>query len=86
LSNKAVAAFFCLFFISLGCAHAQETGHDTLETIASTPAVSTGTPAVELPETYFDFGEMMDGNDYIHAFLIWNTGTGILEIQKVLPG
>jgi hypothetical protein len=49
-------------------------------------AQTTGTPAVELSETTFDFGVVREGNDYIHAFKIRNTGTGVLVIRKVLPG
>jgi len=49
-------------------------------------AQTIGTPAVELSETIFDFGLVNEGIDYLHAFKIRNTGTGVLEIRKVSPG
>jgi hypothetical protein len=46
----------------------------------------TGTPRIEIPETFFDFGELNDGDDYVHSFTVRNLGTGVLEIEDVLPG
>ena len=43
-------------------------------------------PTVELSETVFDFGRVSEGNDYVHAFKVRNTGTGVLEIRKIIPG
>jgi hypothetical protein len=51
-----------------------------------TTVQANGMPAVEVSETAFDFGVVKEGNDYIHAFKIKNTGTGVLEIKKILPG
>jgi len=48
-------------------------------------AQTEGKPTVEVPETVFDFGVVREGNDYIHAFKIKNTGTGVLTIRKILP-
>jgi hypothetical protein len=81
-----IAAFLWIFLVPLDCAHTQETGKEIPKPEIALAGVSTGTPAVEIPETSFDFGEMKDGNDYVHAFAIWNTGNGVLEIKKVLPG
>jgi hypothetical protein len=87
------------FLVPLGCAHtpdslgsmpknqetatAQTNGTPTQETAT---AQTNGTPAVEVSETAFDFGEVTEGNDYIHAFKIRNTGTGVLVIRKIFPG
>jgi Protein of unknown function (DUF1573) len=64
-----------LLVIAWGCAHTA---------IAS--EVMIGTPALEVPEWYFDFGEVKEGTVYLHAFVIRNKGTGVLEIKKVQPG
>ena len=87
------------FLVLFGCAHtpdspgsipehqeaatAQTNGTPTQEI---STAKANGTPTVELSETIFDFGLVSEGNDYIHAFKIRNTGTGVLEIRKILPG
>jgi hypothetical protein len=81
-----IAAFFWIFLVPLSLAHAQAAVNDTSGTEVSLATVSTRTPVVEIPETVFDFGEIRDGDDCVHAFTIWNLGTGVLEIKKVLPG
>ncbi len=43
-------------------------------------------PSAEVPEKSFDFGEMYEGKEYAHPFVIKNTGNAPLEIKKVLPG
>jgi len=83
---RIIAAFLWIFLVPLGCAHTQETGNETPKPEIALASVSTGTPVVEIPETFFDFGNVTDGNEYVHAFAIWNRGTGSLEIKKVLPG
>jgi len=54
------------------------------------PAVASeaaeGTPALAVPEWYFNFGEVKEGAEYIHPFEIRNVGTGVLEIKTVKPG
>ena len=86
MRNGIIAAFLWIFLVPLGCAHTKETGKETPKPEIALAAVSTGPPVVEIPETFFDFGNVTDGNDYVHAFVIRNTGTGSLEIKKVLPG
>ena len=85
------------FFVFLGCAHTPDSTSGTAKQLSGasvqanrTPqeiaaAQPTGPPAVELPETVFDFGRVGAGPEYVHAFKIRNTGTGILEIKKVSP-
>jgi hypothetical protein len=53
---------------------------------ASSQAPATqGTPVAVITETEFDFGEVSEGNDYVHDFKIANKGDAVLEIIKVLP-
>jgi hypothetical protein len=87
-----------LFLVPLGCAHTPDSSgsmpkHQEIATAqpaqpAQPPQASgtNGTPAVQLSETSFDFGVVSEGNDYLHAFKIRNTGTGVLEIKKIVPG
>ncbi len=86
MNNKLMIPFLLIFLVPLGCAHSEEitAGTPNLEMVLAT--ATTGTPQVEVPETEFDFGAVQDGSDYVHAFLIRNTGTEVLEIKKVLPG
>ncbi len=44
-----------------------------------------GTPVAVVAETEFDFGEVAEGNEYVHDFKIANKGDGALQILKVLP-
>lgn len=48
--------------------------------------VMEGSPALEVPEWYYNFGEVQEGTEYFHAFAIRNLGTGTLEIKAVKPG
>ncbi len=75
-----------LFLLLLGIAQTSEAAIETSKQEVPVAAVNVGAPRVELSETLFDFGEMNEGEDYVHAFMISNVGTGVLEIKKVLPG
>jgi hypothetical protein len=73
--------------VASGCAHSPEHGKEAAKPdTALVSAAATGVPALEVPEAYFDFGEVKEGTDYRHAFVIRNKGTGVLEIKKVQPG
>jgi hypothetical protein len=86
LRNALIVTFVCLFLIPLGCASKSDKVTEAPQPAISSAAVGTGTPIVEVPDTIFDFGDVTDGNDYVHAFVIKNAGAGVLEIKKVLPG
>ncbi len=43
-------------------------------------------PAVEIPETSFDFGQVSGERELVHTFNVKNVGTSVLSIKKVLPG
>jgi hypothetical protein len=84
--KKISTVFLALLFISLACTRTSEAAQDTAMEHIALAGSDTNTPLIEVPETLFDFGEIKDGDDYVHAFTIWNLGTGVLEIKKVLPG
>ena len=96
LLSFGLAVSFFLFLV--GCAHTPDSLRSMPEKQVS-PAVQTsgspqeaaaaqtaGPPSVELSETVFDFGRVSVGNDYVHAFKVRNTGTGVLNIRKIMPG
>ncbi|MEM5787789.1 MAG: hypothetical protein AAGU11_10745 [Syntrophobacteraceae bacterium] len=87
MKNKLVVNLVLLLMVTFGCAHTPEIAKDAgKQDTAVASAAGTGTPALEVPESHFDFGEVQDGNDYLHAFVIRNRGTGVLQIRKVVPG
>ena len=40
-------------------------------------------PAAFLPQTTFNFQEVVEGTEVVHDFMILNKGTGPLNIQRV---
>ncbi|MGA2404756.1 MAG: DUF1573 domain-containing protein, partial [Syntrophobacteraceae bacterium] len=51
----------------------------------SGPGLQTpGGPLAEVPERLYDFGDMTDGKEYVHGFVVRNIGTAPLEITKVM--
>ena len=95
LLTFGLAGWFLLIF--LGCAHAPDSTGSMPKQLESTAVQTNGTPhqdaaaqpagppAVEVVEPIFDFGRVGEGPEYVHAFNIRNTGTGVLEIKKVAP-
>ena len=43
-------------------------------------------PSISIPESKFIFPKVVEGKAILHTFVVKNTGTGILEIQKVKTG
>lgn len=87
MKNKFVVPLVFLFMVTSGCAHTPASVKEAFkpDTVPAS-AAATGTPALEVPEWHFDFGEVKEGTEYLHAFVIRNKGTGVLEIRKVQPG
>jgi hypothetical protein len=48
-------------------------------------ATADGRPEAQILENEFDFGEMTEAGTYVHEFRIINTGTGVLELTRVMP-
>jgi hypothetical protein len=72
--------------IPIVSANAPAAVQDTARQEIALADLETGTPRIEIPETFFDFGELNDGDDYVHSFTVRNLGTGVLQIEEVLPG
>ena len=41
-------------------------------------------PMAEVPEKLYDFGDLTEGKEYVHSFVVKNIGTAPLEIKKVI--
>jgi hypothetical protein len=73
--------------LASGCAYSAENAKEAAKPdTAHASAVAAGSPVLEVPEWYFNFGEVKEGTDYLHAFVIRNKGTGVLEIKRIEPG
>ena len=53
---------------------------------ADLDAIRRDGPAVDVPETDFDFGKVSEDKLLIHDFRVRNVGKSVLRIKKVLPG
>ena len=49
------------------------------------PASAQDVPRMQLIETTFDLGEVMEGSIVSHDFIVWNIGTAELKIDQVGP-
>lgn len=48
--------------------------------------ILTAYATIELPEKEFNFGEVLEGEQIVHTFIVKNKGTAPLEIKRVEPG
>lgn len=53
---------------------------------STSPESSKGSPVISVPESTYDFGEINEGGEVSHDFLIRNTGNATLDINQVRPG
>lgn len=73
--------------IGMGCAHKGEPPGAVSQQLAGSAVASSGVPTIEVPETSYDAGVVKDTEgEVVHSFKIKNVGTGVLRINKVLPG
>jgi hypothetical protein len=89
----------CFLLVCFGCAHTSDSPASMprqqeiapAQTNATPPPsqevpIAEGAPRVQVSETYFDFGIVAEGNNYLHSFQIRNVGKGDLVIKKIIPG
>ena len=50
---------------------------------AAADVEAAGRSSISVPSTTFDFGEVMEGAEVEHDFIVKNTGNATLEIRKV---
>lgn len=79
-------AMRALLFLGLGillfpaCANCQES---TEEARPPTPLVG---PRLHIPAPSYDWGKVIEGVVIEHPFVIENTGSELLKIERALPG
>lgn len=54
--------------------------------LASAQPSDRGAPSIQVGDTVFDFGEVMEGSEVSHEFTVRNDGKGALRIEQVKPG
>ncbi|OQX63552.1 MAG: hypothetical protein B5M56_02530 [Desulfococcus sp. 4484_241] len=52
----------------------------------ASPAAKSGTPSAVVEEKVYKFSTVPEGTDVTHDFVIKNTGTAVLKINRVHPG
>lgn len=50
------------------------------------PANPSENPSIQISQAVFDFGEVIEGGEIVHEFMVKNTGAGELLINQVRPG
>lgn len=85
MRTKILAALV-LLSLMLGCADEARTSDEVSRPNAAASEAIAGMPALAVSEAEFNFGEVSEGKEYVHDFVIMNGGTGVLEIKKVTPG
>jgi hypothetical protein len=85
MRTKILAALV-LLFLMLGRADEAPTSDEVSRPDVAASEAMAGIPALAVSEAEFNFGEVSEGKEYVHDFVIMNRGTGVLEIKKVTPG
>jgi hypothetical protein len=85
MRTKTLAALV-LLSLMLGCADEARTSDEVSRPDAAASEATARIPRLAVPEGEFNFGEVSEGKEYVHDFVIKNGGTGVLEIKKVTPG
>lgn len=85
---QALKWFLCIL---IGCcwvniAHAADSSAPAAQPNPSSAAAAKAAPAIQVPETSYDFGAVQQGKVIEHNFMIKNTGKGTLQIKQVRPG
>lgn len=84
--RKLIMNWIVFFLIMSGCAYGAGVAEKAVSDAAVSSEALNGTPELIVPEWYFNFGEVKEGTEYLHEFLIGNIGTRVLEIKKITPG
>ena len=85
MKTKILAALV-LLSLMLGCVDEARTSDDVSRPDATASEAMAAVPSLAVSQAEFNFGEVSEGKQYVHDFVIMNKGTGVLEIKKVTPG
>lgn len=83
-SFRVLCGLLVLFFWA-GITHALQAADDNA-TSSSPAAASQAAPSISIPENVYDFGEVMEGGEAFHDFIVKNTGEAPLQIKRVRSG
>lgn len=72
--------------IWLGVGQTVRAATDASQTASTDTQVPQESPTIKIPESTYDFGEIMEGGEVAHDFIVTNTGKAPLEINQVRPG
>ncbi len=75
-----------VLFMWLGGAPALQAVDDNATPQSSPPSAAQGNPSLSISETVYDFGEVDEGEEVAHGFVVRNNGQEPLEIHQVRPG
>lgn len=85
MKTKMLAAL-ALLFLMLVCADGARASDKVSKPDAAASDAAAGTPVLVVSETEFNFGEVSEGQEYVHHFVIMNRGSGALDIKRITPG
>jgi hypothetical protein len=85
MRTRILAALVLLFLMFGGADEARTSDEVSRPDVVASEAMA-GIPTLAVSEPEFNFGEVSEGKEYVHDFVITNKGTGVLEIKKVNPG
>jgi hypothetical protein len=83
--------FRLLLFMLLGCfwlgsVHAADSAAKPSKAKPAASEAPQASPVIQIPEATFDFGEVPEGGQVLHDYVIKNTGKAELLIERVQPG
>ena len=81
-------ALLLILWLSLASGLVQAEDHSEKASSSTVPASSQSdeAPRMEVPERAHHLGKLSYDRPYEHSFQVINTGTGVLEIEKVTVG
>ena len=80
------ALFIAAWCICLSWAHAANPAGNPAQPKPAAPAASPNAPVIQVPEATYDFGEVFEGGEVSHDYMVKNTGKTELQIEQVRPG
>ena len=80
------ALFIAAWCFCVSWAHAANPAGNPAQPQPAAPEASQNAPVIQVPETTFDFGEVFEGVEVSHDYVIKNAGKTELQIEQVRPG
>ena len=80
-----IAVFFVLCSLLAAGVHAAKNSDGSSGKKSKSAAAPVEQPALQIPETTYNFGEVAEGTEVEHDFIVKNAGKGTLQIDQVRP-